>query len=342
MKALIVTSDHKLEIQEISKPSISDYQCLVRIKGCGICSTTDREIIEGPQPYHNKYPALLGHEAIGEIVETGAKVTTFKPGDWVTRPAGILPGTSRDGIASGWGGFAEYGVVFDRRAMEADGDMSLANDYTALRQNVVPKGLSLKEAILAISLAETASWVWELPSAAGKNVISFGTGIAGLTAALWWKMAGAKNVTVVGRRQERLDIAKQAGADYGINGKTEDVAAKLIELTGAKADLAAEAVGSQAVMKQALSSLAEGGTVAIYGVPDGYSYELPLGNCPGDFTITRKNANEHLAYEWACRVIREGHIPVDVLMSHEYDLEDYAKAFEEVAAGNVVKGFITI
>ena len=342
MKALTVTKEHKLKIEDIPKPTYAEYECLVKIKACGICSTTDSEIIKGTQPYHDVYPCVLGHEAVGEVIEMGSRVKTFKIGDLVTRPAAILPGSSRDGFASAWGGFAEYGVVVDRRAMEADGDNSLSEDYTALRQNLVPEGVCVKEAVLAISLAETASWAWRQPSTAGKNAIVFGTGIAGLTIALWWKMAGAANVTVVGRRDERLTLAKEIAADYGINITTTNPAEALQELSGGKADLVAEAVGSREVMKQALTCLADGGTLAIYGVPDGYAYELPMANCPGDFNISLKPAEEHLAYDWACHMIRDGKIPVDKLMSHEFDFTDYQQAFDQISQGKIVKSLLKL
>ncbi len=340
MKALIVTKEHKLEIMDIPNPAYNEYECLVKIKACGICSTTDREIVKGTQPYHNQYPCVLGHEAVGEVVAVGAKVKTFKVGDMITRPAAILPGSSRDGFASGWGGFAEFGVVVDRRAMEADGDYSLTEDYTALRQNIVPEGLSVKEAVLAISLAETASWAWLQPSAAGKNAMVFGTGIAGLTIALWWKMAGAASVTVVGRRDERLNLAKEIAADHGINIKTSgDMAEALQNLSGRKADLIAEAVGSREVMKQALNCLAPGGTIAIYGVPECSAYELP---CPGDFNISMKPAEEHLAYGWVCRMIRDSKVPVDKLMSHEFAFADYQEAFDQISKGKEVKALLNL
>lgn len=131
---------------------------MVKILACGICSTTDSELIRGTQPYHDHYPCVLGHEAIGEIVEIGAGVTNFKPGDWVTRPTALFPGTMRDGLSSAWGGFAQLGVVRDQAAMCAAGDHSMGSDYTALRQNVVPREMGLQAAVLSIALAETLSW----------------------------------------------------------------------------------------------------------------------------------------------------------------------------------------
>ena len=339
MKALTVTKEHKLEIQDIPQPSYSDYECLVKIKACGICSTTDREIINGTQPYHDQYPCVLGHEAVGEVIEVGAKVRTFKPGDLVTRPASILPGSSRDGFASGWGGFAEFGTVIDHRAMEADGDFSLAEDYTALRQNPVPEGISVKEAVLAISLAETASWAWGAPSAAGKNAIVFGTGIAGVTIALWWQLAGAQ-VTIVGRRDERLDQIKNICGDYFINSReVSNITEHLVELSGQNADLAAEAVGSHDVFAQCIDSLGHNGTACIYGaIPDGY-FKLPVKM---NVNVAVPEANEHLAYNWACNMIKRNKIPVDKLMTHEFDFNDYDQAFNQISKGKVIKSMLKI
>ncbi len=339
MKALTVTTEHTLALAEISEPSIGDYEVLAKIKACGICSTTDREIIAGTQPYHSVYPCVLGHESIGEVVEIGSKVKYIKPGDLVTRAYGIQPGQSRDGYASGWGGFAEYGTIIDRQAKIDDGDAALAEDYTALRQNVVPAGVSVKEAVLAISLAETASWTWHCPPAAGKNAIVFGTGIAGLTIALWWKMAGAKTVTVVGRRKERLDQALAIAADFVINSTEVDPAEELVRLTGRKADLAAEAVGSRAVMQQIVNCLAPNGSACVYGVPEGLAYEVPM--C-GIFNISMQPAEEHLAYDWACRMISLGKIPVDLLMTHEFSLNNFDIAFDAVKSGAVVKSLLKI
>lgn len=343
MRSLIVNRPDEFELREISRPEIGPFESLVRIKGCGICATTDWELIHGRQPFHNTYPAALGHEAVGEVLEVGTRVESFRPGDFVTRPVGIWPGEMRDDIASAWGGFSEYGIVRDRLAMIRAGDCSLENDYTALRQQVVPAGLALSDAILAISLAETASWFRHLPQVGGKTVCVAGTGIAGLSLVLWSLLAGADKIMVLGRREERLEIARKVGATHGLNVKDGQVAQKLRDLNGGKgADLFLEAVGSPDQIEVGLSLIAPGGTIAIYGVPEGQRYNLAWGTGPGWVNISQFPADEHLAYHWVARLLERGVIPTGELMTHSWTLDQYQDAFAAVANGSVVKGWISL
>lgn len=343
MKALVVTAKHELELQELSMPKIGPYEALVKIKACGICSTTDRELIKGTQPYNDKYPCVLGHEAVGEIVELGKKAATFKMGYMVTRPTAIFPGDSRDGVSSAWGGFAEYGIVKDRRAMDADGDSSMSADYTALRQNVVPKGLDASQAVLAIALGETCSWLWQLPSVGGKKVCVSGTGIAGLSLALWSKLAGAANVTMIGRRNERLQVAMDLVADAVVNAaEVSDTAAAVVDRLGGKADFFFEAAGSKDMLRVGLASVRGGGTLAIYGVPPKNKYDLEWEWIGGDVSIVRPSADEHVGYAWAANLLSRGIIQSSKLMTHKWPLADYKKAFAEIGAGKVVKGMLTM
>ncbi len=333
-----------LALRDIPAPKPGKYEALVRIRGCGLCATTDWEIIKGKQPFHDAYPAILGHEAVGEVVEAGAGVESFRPGDLVTRPVAIWPGETRDGLASGWGGFAEYGIVRDARAMARAGDPSLENDYTALRQRVVPAGMAVADAVLAISLAETASWFRHLPPVAGKRVAIGGTGIAGLGMVLWSLFAGAETVVVLGRRTVRLDLAKRLGATHGVDvtqGVSGDIPARVREANGGHgADLFLEAVGLPDQVEVGLSCLAPGGTVAIYGVPEGQRYSLAWGAGPGNARVAQYPAEEHLAYDWVARMIARGAIPASLLMTHRWTLAQYAEAFSAVADGSVVKGWI--
>ncbi len=342
-KALIVTKNHTLDWREISDPVPGPYQALVRIMGCGICSTTDREIIRGRQPYHSEYPCVLGHEGIGQVISIGNRVRTFKPGDWVTRPTAILPGTTWDGMASGWGGFAELGLVTDRQTMMADGDSSFADDYTALRQNVIHAVRPLREMVLGISLAETANWIGNLGSLRDKTVCISGTGIAGLSLALWAKLSGAALVIVLGRRASRLDLAKNIAADEAIDVTQQDVKSAVHGYTKSiGVDFFLEAVGKPDQINLGLSVIKPGGTIALYGVTPGQNYDLTFSAGSGHCQIRQFPACDHLAYPWVMNAMTRGWIPVDQMMTHAWPFADWLQAFEQVERGEVVKGYLEI
>lgn len=341
MKALIVSKKYTLGLQEIAMPIPGPFQALVKILACGICSTTDAELIKGTQPYHTDYPCLLGHEAIGEVVETGNRVTGFKAGDWVTRPAGILPGIVQNGVSSAWGGFAGYGLVTDIQAMSAAGDTSMNNDYTALRQNVLEGGkeIGIEASVLSIALAETLSWSNEL-NLSGKTVCINGTGIAGLSLVLWAKMAKAKQVIVLGRRDERLQLSVELGADDTINTRKQSPVEAIRKLNEEGVDFFLEATGAPDQVEVAVRSVKKGGVVGVYGVAPHNHYALKWEWLPVDIRITRHEPMEHKARQEVVGLIMKGCIPVDKLMTHKWPLADFSTAFRTVAAGEVVKSML--
>ena len=342
MKTLVVTKDHKLELRDIPKPVPDPFEILVKVLGCGICSTTDREIIKGTQPFASDYPCILGHESIGEVVGVGDKVASFTQGAGVRRPYAIFPGETRDGLYSGWGGFAEYGIVRDTAAMAADGDKAVASDYTGLRQQKVKHHDSVAHAVLAISLAEVSSWFNRIGSVHGKVVAVGGTGIAGYCAVICARLGGARKVILLGRRRERLDLGIDLGAGAGVNANEDDPAASIVDVADGKVDVFCECVGSQNVFDIALDCLADGGIIAVYGVPPGLQYALHLDKCSSPRRVASYPAEEHLTYDWALDFLRAGEVDVSKLLTHICPLEDYQTAFDQIARGEVVKGMFVM
>jgi threonine dehydrogenase-like Zn-dependent dehydrogenase len=341
MKALVVTANHSLELWDILPPHPGPFEALVKIIACGICSTTDSELIRGIQPFNSQYPCLLGHEAIGEVVEVGHRVANFKTGDLVTRAAAIWPDTSRDGLTSAWGGFAEFGLVRDYRAMAAAGDHSMDNNYTALRQNILPQSIGTEAAVLSIALAETLSWSHHL-GLEGQSVCIAGTGIAGLSLILWAKLAGAKQIIILGRRSERLQLAKELGADYGINVQEQSTIEVIRELSAGGVDYFIEASGACGQLQVATRSIRHGGTVAVYGVAPNGRYDLDWNWLPSDIRIVQPPVEEHLAREEVVKLITGGKIPVAKFMTHSWPLAQFKEAFDAIRNGSAVKSMLTM
>lgn len=337
MKALVVTCDHGLDLRDIPSPRPGRFEALVRIEACGICNTTDGELVRGTQPYHKDYPAVLGHEAVGRVVDVGAGVRKFRVGDRVTRPAAILPGTQRDGLSSCWGGFAEYGLVVDAAAA---GSSAPTSDYTTQRQNVVDPRLTSEQAVLAISLAETASWTWQLGPLGGRSVCVAGTGIAGLSIALWCKLAGARRVIVLGRRASRLATARALAADATVNVAETPVPAAVRALEPEGVDIYCDAAGTRDQWTHALAATRSGGVFARYAVLPAGGYDPPEDDGAHGVRATVPEAREHEAYAWVADVLARGLVRSESLLTHAWPAERHAEAFGAVARGDVLKGLL--
>lgn len=334
MKALVVTEPGCVEVREVSRPEVQPDEALVQIEACGLCGTTDRHIVEGRQAHHpaDWYPAILGHESVGVVCEVGAEVRKFRIGDRVTRPVAIWPGTQRDGLHSAWGGLAEYGVV---RELPAPGD------YTADRQQVVPPGLSLDQAVLALSISEVASWMEKVGDLRGCAVVIGGTGFAAAVMAQVAQAREARAVIAVGRSERKLAWARRNGATHALR-LDEKARGAIREICGgAGADWFLDAAGHQAVFEQGLTYLRGGGRAAIYGAPEGFAYRLPLGAVGGDFTVHYYAPNDDVFLARTCAMIQSGAIRTEWIQTHRWQgLEQLPQALREQAAGEVLKGVL--
>ena len=173
MKGIIVEKDGTIRLaDDIPMPEPGPYEALVKIESCMICNGTDMEIIRGELPEAQVFPTVLGHESAGRVVKIGEKVKAYKIGDMVVRAS--LPST--DKYASSWGGFSEYGLVTDAKAMEADG-----KSYSpGLTQQVVPDGITAIQASLMITLKETCSAVNRMNVKKEDHIMIVGDGPVGL------------------------------------------------------------------------------------------------------------------------------------------------------------------
>lgn len=78
MKALSVDQNGKLEVCDVPKPVYGDCQALVKTLSCGVCNGTDMKLIHGSFKNMTHYPMLLGHEAVGQVVEKGSMLQALK------------------------------------------------------------------------------------------------------------------------------------------------------------------------------------------------------------------------------------------------------------------------
>ena len=206
---------------------------------------------------------ILGHEAVGEVVQVGELVKDFKPGDkviisaitpdWNSREAQECYAMHSGGMLSGWkfsnfkdGVFAEYFHVND-----ADGNLAH-----------LPEGMDLGAATMLSDMVPTGFHGVELADVQfGDNVVVIGIGPVGLMAVAAAAIRGAANIYAVGSRKNCVELAKEYGATHIINYRNGDIVEQILKLNGGPVDKIIIAGGDVDTFDQAIRMLKPGGRI---------------------------------------------------------------------------------
>ena len=353
-------SSRPLEIADLRLDPPGPGELLIRIGAAGLCHS-DLSVINGSRP--RPLPMALGHEAAGEVVETGPG-TEFTPGDHVVlafvpacghcercvggRPALCGPGAQANGAGTLLGGgkrllapdgtrpnhhlgvsaFSEYTVVSSRSAVKVDADLPF--DIAALFGCAVLTGAGA-----AIHSAAVAP---------GDTVAVFGLGGVGLAAVLAAKAAGAATVYAIDLVPDKLDLAERLGA-HPVDGGP-DATEALRDLTSGGAEKVIDTTGVVAVLEQAYAATRAGGTTVTVGLPaPGAPLSIPalslvaeektlrgsyLGSC-----VPRRDVPRFIA------MYRNGALPVDALLSGRLPLDDINAGFDRLHTAEAVRQLIT-
>jgi threonine dehydrogenase-like Zn-dependent dehydrogenase len=267
MKGLFVLDKGRLGFLDMPVPEPGPYDALVRIRACGICNSTDRKLMENafcPGPF----PALLGHESVGEVVRVGEKVRSYHEGDLVLRPGLTDAEVGVPGARSVWGGFAEMGLVQDVWAQQGQKDNAFPHP-----QQIVPRGIDPELAVAMITLKETMSCLRSTAVEPGQSLGIVGTGPVAEALAFFARQRGIAPIVVLGRNPVHRDRMLAAGATEYL---TDD------DRMRSRLDRVIEAVGSRAALRRALEVCRPEGRVNVYGVAPEYEpYD------PGDMADPR-------------------------------------------------------
>jgi threonine dehydrogenase-like Zn-dependent dehydrogenase len=327
MLAAVVEKIGKVTCKGVPSPEPNKYQALVEITCGATCNSTDYRIVHGNLPWKMDYPCILGHESVGRIVSLGSKVKNFEVGELVLRPTSVYPGEKLDGYYSGWGGFAEYGLVTDVEAMIDDGVNKLSiNPYAFLHQKV-PSNISPADAVVIITLRETMSWVEALGVSFNSSVLIMGDGPVGLAFVQCAKIRGANPIIIVGHRDERLNLACIIGANYTINSHGVGFVNEVKNIVGSEGvDFLIDCTGDQSTLNAALNLVKPSGKIAAYGTPK----VPPTGPAPNDSRIMRIKTDEPGAHNEIVSLILDGRINPKLFYSESLPLSRISEAIERI------------
>lgn len=265
MKALIKKhATPGLWLEEIPKPDIGINDVLIRINRTGICGT-DLHIYKWDAWAQKTIPVpmVVGHEFVGEIVETGSNVVDFRPGDIVSGEGHVVCGRCRNCMAGRRHLCADTkGVGVNRPGAFAE---YLSLPVTNVWQH--SPGIDLEVASIFDPFGNAVHTALSFP-VLGEDVLITGAGPIGIMAVAIVKHAGARFVVVTDVNDYRLELARKMGATIALNVKTgnlRDVQKQLGMKEGF--DVGLEMSGNPVAFRDMVDNLSHGGKIAMLGIP---------------------------------------------------------------------------
>lgn len=348
-----------LSIETITLDPPGPGELLVKMTAAGLCHS-DLSVIDGTRP--RVMPMALGHEAAAVVIECGAGVTAYAPGDAVVfsfvpacghcqpcatgRAALCEPGAKANVAGTllsgarrlhfsggdinhhlGVSGFAEYAVVSVASAVKVRPD--LAPEIAALFGCAVLTGVGA-----VVNTARVQP---------GSSVAVFGLGGVGLAALLGARAAGAATIVAIDLQAPKLELAKSLGATHVVNaGTSADVVTEVRDATRGGAEYCFESVGSERVLQQAYAATARGGMTVTMGLPHP-SKQFTISAV----SLTVEERTVKGSYMGSCVPSRDlprfvamydaGLLPVDRLLTHRLALDGINEGFDVLARGEAVR-----
>ena len=359
--AVALKAGAPLSIETVQLDGPKDFEVLVEIKATGICHT-DEFTLSGADP-EGLFPAILGHEGAGIVVDVGKAVTSLKKGDHViplytpecrqcksclsqktnlctsiraTQGKGLMPdGTSRFSMGGkpihhymGCSTFANYTVLPEIALAKIREDAPF--DKVCYIGCGVTTGIG---AVIRTAKVEP-----------GANVVIFGLGGIGLNVVQGARMAGADMIIGVDINPAREALARKFGMTHFVNPKDlkGDVVPHLVELTKGGADYSFECVGNTDLMRQALECCHRGwGVSVIIGVAGAGKeistrpFQLVTGRVwkGTAFGGVRGRTEVPQIVDW----YMDGKINIDDLITHKLPLDRINEGFDLMHAGKSIR-----
>lgn len=350
-----------LRIEELDLAPPARDEVLVRVRAAGLCHS-DLSVIDGNRL--RPVPMVLGHEAAGEVVETGEGVDDLKPGDRVVmvfvpscghcapcaegRPALCEPGNAANGRGEMLGGgrrlsvagqpvhhhigvsaFAEHAVISRRSLVKIEAD--IPHEIAALFGCAVLTGVGA-----AVNTARIK---------AGETVAVVGLGGVGLSALLGAIACGASRVIAVDLAQDKLDLALALGATDAFKADVPDVIEAIRQATKGGVDHGLEMAGSVKALDLAYQITRRGGTTTTAGLANP-AHTLSLS----PVRLVAEERTLKGSYVGSCvpsrdiprfvELYQRGRLAVDKLWTSSGSLDEINEGFDALHEGRTIRHIV--
>ncbi len=334
MKGLVFGGAGERSWDSVDDPGIQEpTDVIVKVDMTTICGT-DLHILKGDVPAVTE-GRVLGHEAVGTVVETGSAVSSVKEGDRVLVPAITSCGNCspcKRGMAAHCETVGGIGWIFGHLIDGVQAEFARV-PYAETSVYVVPAGVSNEQVIFLADILPTGYEIGVQNGGVklGDSVAVVGAGPVGLAAMMAATVTGASRIIAVDLAASRLKRARDFGATHTVVSG-EDAERQILELTdGHGVDVAMEAVGLPATFDLCTRIVRPGGTVAnigVHGAPTTlHLEELWIKN----ITITTGLVSGS-TIPTLLQLVRHGRIEPEKLATHHFGLDEIMQAYDVFAA----------
>jgi len=363
--ALLWDTPSEWDVREIDLDPPKDREILVRMKASGLCHSDDH-FAKGDIPFHT-YPACGGHEGSGIVEAVGPNVTRVKPGDHIV--TSFVPGCGHCRMcASGNQNICDNGAIItigsqldgtyrmhaEGKDVAQNGCISTFSEWTVMPElSAVPvrKDIPFEVAAL-VGCSVPTGWgsaVRAAETRPGDVVIVMGTGGIGMHAVQGARFVGADRVIAVDPVAHKRELARELGATdtFASIEEAEELAKQVTNGQGADATIVTVGVVTSEHLGQAFATIRKGGTLVVTSAAAHDLVGIPVNIL--DMTMHQKRIQGSL-YGMGSPV-REiplmldlyvrGHLQLDKLITRTYDLAEINKAYNDLHAGDNVRGVIT-
>lgn len=339
MKAIQLYEAGHLQLADVPVPEINEHELLIKVRAASICGTDIRMWKNGAAAASKEHPLILGHEFAGDIVKAGKAVRGYQAGERVSVAPNVGCGHC-DACVSGNTHLCQEMQAF---GVTMDGGFA---EYVRVPEEAVVQGNVLKLgddiSYEAAALVEPLSCVYNgqmlLGIRPGDDVLIIGLGPIGIMHIMMAELLGAKKIYVSDLSEERTAQAcrmfpqvkpirgnvPEGLAAYGLSGVDICI-------------IAAPAPDAQAASLEYMNM--NGKLLFFGGLPD-HKKIVPINTNLIHYrqlTIQGCTRQSISAYRLCARLVNDGRIPLDLIMSDSYPIEDYERAYQNAASAKGLK-----
>jgi 2-desacetyl-2-hydroxyethyl bacteriochlorophyllide A dehydrogenase len=338
--AIVTIAPEKMVMQDIELPKTGANDVLIKVNMVSICGS-DPSIYKGHTRTEHHFPVIQGHEMVGWVEEIGENAATLyelQRGDYVSLEPYVLCGKCKycqTGYYSNCTTVRCYGCPTTKSPAVPGAYATYMHVKPGSKIHKIAEKIPPESACLSSVIGNGIRWVRTRAKVGMMNtVVIIGSGAQGLSSLIAAKVSGAWPIIITGRKQKKLELAREFGADYVINTEEDDVVNRVREITnGEMADVVIEASGSVEGIRMAQKVLHPLGI------------HMQAGSIHEDFLFSIEDLNLNqltiiggLGQAWdvedAVKIINSKKFAIEKMITHKFALKDAQQAIEYFMKGD--------